>query len=528
MTDTRNRPGRTTKRAPALNTVEFLRWAWRQLTSMRIALVLLFLLAVAAIPGSLIPQSTVDPAAVFSFRENNPDLARWYDRLGMFDVFRSVWFGAIYLMLMVSLVGCIVPRTRLYWRSFRAKPPDAPSRLSRLPAHHRWVDSDDAETVAGRVEQALRDRRYRVRRYVDGSGRQVVAAENGQLREAGNLVFHLGIVVVLLAVAYGALFGFKGAALVVEKEGFSNTLTQYDEFTPGAWFDTTDLDPFTLTVRDFDVTFETAGEQRGAPRSFRADLGYVEQPGAKPAPYDLQVNHPLRVGSTSVFLVGHGYAPRVTVRDGDGDVAFRGPVPFLPQDGSYTSIGVVKVPDAQPEQLGFEGFFLPTQAFDETRGPYSAFPDALNPALVLTAYSGDLQMNTDEPQSVYVIEKDKLTQFKNDKGDPFRLLLRPGDTVKLPDGAGSFTFDGVSRAVRLQIGSSPGKLLALLAVIAATLGLIASLFIRPRRAWVRVDGSGGDTVVEVAGLDRVAGGNLVEAVEEIATATRRGPQEEAT
>jgi cytochrome c biogenesis protein len=54
---------------PALTPLELARWAWRQLTSMRTALVLLFLLALAAVPGSIVPQSDIDSIAV----------SRWQD-----------------------------------------------------------------------------------------------------------------------------------------------------------------------------------------------------------------------------------------------------------------------------------------------------------------------------------------------------------------------------------------------------------------------------------------------------------------
>jgi cytochrome c biogenesis protein len=512
--------------APALTALELLRWSWRQLTSMRTALILLFLLALASIPGSVIPQTGVDPSAVFAFRESSPELAKWYDRLGLFHVYRSVWFSAVYVLLMVSLVGCIVPRARLYWRTWRAQPPDAPRHLDRLPQHREWTTGDDTgPAVAERAEQVLRRRRFRVRRYRDEHGDDVVAAENGQLRELGNLVFHLALIVVLVGVAYGALYGFKGGALVVEGEGFSNTLTQYDEFKPGASFDPSELDPFTFTVDDFSVAFQSGGDQRGQPLSFSADLTYVERPGAPARQYDLQVNHPLEIDDTSVYLVGHGYAPRVTVRDGRGNVAFRGPVPFLPQDSTYKSVGVIKVPDAVPQPLGFEGFFLPTAAFDPQQGPVSTFPNALNPALVLTAYHGNLQM-TGEPQSVYVLEKEKLRQFRQQDGEPFRILLRPGRTVRLPGGAGSITFDGLSRAVQLQINSSPGKVVPLVGVLAAIAGLVASLFVRPRRAWVRVGRRDRVTVVQVAGLDRVAGGDLAAGVDDITTAIRARSQEQ--
>ena len=123
------------RRTGELTARELFRWGWRQLTSMRTALVLLLLLALAAIPGSVIPQSGVDSLKTSRWQADHPDLTPVYERLGLFSVYDSAWFAAIYTLLMVSLVGCIIPRLLVYWRALRAKPPAAPRYLSRLPVH---------------------------------------------------------------------------------------------------------------------------------------------------------------------------------------------------------------------------------------------------------------------------------------------------------------------------------------------------------------------------------------------------------
>jgi cytochrome c biogenesis protein len=372
----------------------------------------------------------------------------------------------------------------------------------------------------------LRARRFRVDRYVDDRGRHVVAAERGFLREAGNLVFHLSLLVVLVGVALGALFGFTGGVIVVTGQGFANTLTQYDEFQPGARYDPSALEPFALQVEDFSARYQQTGPQRGSPLEFRADISYTAEPGAAPQRYDLQVNHPLEIDGTSVFLIGHGYAPVITVRDGRDKVVFSGPVTFLPQDSSFTSYGVVKAPDADPEQLAFEGYFLPTLVFDPQAGPISVFPDAANPALVLLAYRGNLGLDTGEPQSVYALDRDRLTRFRQPDGEPFRMLLSPGQRKDLPDGAGSIEFAGLDRWVKLQVSESPGKVVALVGVLVAIVGLLGSLFIRPRRTWLRAGADGGRTVVEVAGLDRSGGGDLSSEVDAVLASAVPGPQKE--
>jgi cytochrome c biogenesis protein len=488
-----------------------LRFGWTQLTSMRTALVLLFGLALAAIPGSLVPQSKISPVRVADFMTEHPSIGAIYDKIGMFHVYTSPWFSAIYLLLFISLVGCIIPRAVLYAKALRARPPATPRNLRRLPAYAN-VQVADGSQILERAAETLRNQRYRV----DVRGASL-AAERGYLREAGNLIFHVSLVFLLLGVAIGSLFGFRGTSVVVVGQGFSNNLTQYDDFSAGASFTDSDLTPFSVTVKDFQVKFETGSVQRGAARLFSAHVEVTDRPGAKPRAVSLEVNKPLRIGGTTVHLIGHGYAPLVTVKDGDGNVAFSGPVVFLPQDGNFSSAGAIKAPDARPDRLAFEGFFLPTAILDE-QGPHSVFPDALNPALFVNAWYGPPKVETGVPENVYSLDTRGLTRFTEANGTPLKIALQTGDGVKLPDGKGSIQLDGWTRWVKLQVGATPGVPICLAAVGFAVAGLCLSLFVRPRRVWIRVRTPGpGPSVVEVGGLDRAdARAGLSEDVAELA------------
>lgn len=471
------------------------RWVWRTLTSMRTAVLLLALLAATAIPGSLLPQRNVasDPGAVVRFQLENPTLAPWLDKLGLFDVYASPWFAAVYLLLLVSMTGCVLPRCVRLWREARSDPPRAPSNLARMAGHSVLPRGDRAPEVdAALVEAAastLRRQRYRV--MVHG---QEVRAERGFLREVGNLMFHLSFLILLFGVAAGRLFGFEGRVALAEGDAFTNVVSAYDVFTPSVWTDLVDLQPFSFTLEQFEADYASEGPRRGEPRDFAADLLYTAGDGDESRSVEVSPNHPLDVNETKAFLTGHGYAPVVTVRDGQGRIAFSGPVIFLPNDSSYASDGVIKVPDAMPDQLGFEGFFLPTAAIGPD-GPYSAFPDDLDPRLFLTAYTGDLGMDAGMPQSVFALEKSGMTQVTRVNGDPFARALRVGQTVRLPDGKGSLTFDRVAEFANFQIAYDPGKEISLVAGLMLLLGLTTSLSVRRHRVWVRVGSSG----VELAG-----------------------------
>jgi cytochrome c biogenesis protein len=468
---------------PRLGPVGWARWAWRSLTSMRTALFLLLLLSVAAVPGSIFPQRSIDAAKVADFLATNPGVGPWLDRLGFFDVYSSVWFSAIYLLLVVSLVGCIVPRSRLHWHTLRAQPPRAPRNLTRLDQSVELTYAGDVAAARSAATEALRRRRFRVISHDDES----VSAESGYLRETGNLVFHIGLCVVIVGVAIGHLFGWRGDVIVTEGETFSSTLSSYDSFLPGPMTDPENLPPFTIGLQSMSATFEdqVGGAQFGAPRSFTADVTTTERPGGPASQEQISPNHPVTLDGADVFLLGNGYAPVVTVRDGSGAVLYQQATPFLAQDNVYTSVGAIKVGAARPKALAFSGFFLPTAEPTYANGPASLFPDDRNPELALSVWEGALYPG-DRPQSVYTLDTTGLTQITKADGTPLLIRLQPGQSYELPDGRGSITFDSVERFAGLSARVDPGKELTLLAAIATILGLVASLLVRRRRVFVRV------------------------------------------
>ncbi|WSQ11042.1 cytochrome c biogenesis protein ResB [Streptomyces sp. NBC_01231] len=488
---------------PTMGVIGWARWFWRQLTSMRVALLLLLLLSLGAIPGSLIPQSGTDETKVADFQQRHSVLGPVYDKLGLFHVYSSVWFSAIYILLFISLIGCIVPRSWQFVGQLRGRPPGAPRRLTRLPAYTTWRTEAEPEQVREAALALLKKRRFRANAAGDA-----VAAEKGYLREFGNLAFHIALVVMLVAFAWGQLFKSEGNKLIVEGDGFSNTLTQYDDFKSGTLFTQDDLEPFSFTLDKFTGTYETSGPNRGTPRTYQAALDYSTGAYGKDQKTTVKVNEPLVIGDSKVYLTAHGYAPVITVRDGKGNVVFDDAVPLLPLDSNVTSTGAIKVMDGyrdakgKKEQLGFQAAFLPT--YGGGTSVVSQFPALTNPVLNLAAYHGDLGVDAGIPQSVYQLDKTNMKGFKDSKGKQLRENLRPGETMQLPNGAGSVTFGkGIKEWANFQVTRQPGAGWALGGAVVAIFGLAASLFIQRRRVWVRAArGADGVTVVEMAGLGR--------------------------
>ena len=497
---------------PSLGVLGMLRWTWRQLTSMRIALVLLFMLSLAAIPGSILPQREIDPTQVLTFFQTHKTWAPILDKLQMFDVFESVWFGAIYCLLFISLCGCIVPRSLAHFKMMRAAPPTAPRNLRRLPVHASFSTTAEADEVLKLAAKRLKGRRFKAVRGTDRGGGWI-SAEKGYLRETGNLIFHLSLIGILVGVAIGHFFGFKGAVVVTEGKGFSDTVTSYDSLTLGPAVSAQDLPSFSFVLNKFAATYQESGDQFAQPRTFDAYVAFKATPTSTAKNVDVQVNSPISINGTNVFLEGHGYSPVVEVKDGKGNVLYDGPVTFLGQDEYFDSSGAIKAPAYTPggTDLGFQGWFLPTAFISSGSMPASIFPAAQNPMLILSAFSGSLNMNGGEDQSVYSLDTTDMKQLDvKAKGASAAagnaLELKVGQTATLPNGLGSISFVGVKQWAQFNMAYDPGQKVVLPAAILAVLGLIGSLGIRRRRVWVRVsEQADGTRLVEVAGLARTEG-----------------------
>ncbi|MBM3731293.1 MAG: cytochrome c biogenesis protein ResB [Actinobacteria bacterium] len=457
-----------------LDSRSFLRWCWRQLTSMRTALILLLLLGIAAIPGSIFPQRTQNPLQVKQYFIDNPSLAPWLDRFSFFEVYSSPWFSAVYLLLFISLIGCVLPRSIEHAKAIGAKPPLTPKYLDRLD-HFTEIKKIDLDLA----EKYLKSKGFRIRRETNS-----ISAEKGYARESGNLLFHLSLVLVLIGVGIGSLLGSRGDAILNVGDRFINTPTSYDILGFGKFQAEDSLSPFSITVKDFQAQYDSV---TNSPIDYTLTVSTANPVGSAEDIKIIKVNQPLAYGNTKIYLQANGYSPSVIIKDKQGKVVFEGPTPFLPQDSNLSSIGAIKVPDMDP-QIGFVGSFLPTADRDPVRGGFSSYPEVLDPRLLFSIWKGDLGLDSGVPQSVYRIDTSKMERIG---------LKALALNESFDFGEGSITFTGWNSWVNLQIVSDPGKIYSLVGAILAISGLLISLFTRQRRIWVK-QGRG----TQIAGLSK--------------------------
>ena len=479
---------------------------WRRLTSMRTALILLFLLAVAAVPGSLLPQRPLNPSKTDSYIASHGAWGRFLSHLGMFDVFGSPWFAAIYLLLFVSLIGCLIPRIRLHARNVVRKPLPAPRNLSRLPESGSFSTGDDADRFLAAARTAL-GRRWRITERTEPTGARTLSAEKGSSRETGNLIFHIALLAALILIAIGRLYTYQGSVIVIQGsgQGFCNTVSAYDSWRPGRFAAEGKVSPAPFCIDEmtkFTATYTSSGE----PSQFAAHVVYRRTVDAPAEQKTITVNHPLRLEGDRVYLIGHGYAPQVTIHMPDGSVR-HDTAAFIPQNAAtFLSEGAFKeagMPDTK-QDVGVSGFFAPTPAQTADGVFTSIAPQATNPVLGIFVYQGDLNYNG-LPQSVYSLDTSKMTKLG-------AANLVQGQTARFANGV-SVTFDGWVPWASIQVSHDPTQGYLLVAAVAMVIGLLGSLGVRRRRVWLRVTPSGdGDgpshTVVSVGGLARSDSGNF--------------------
>jgi len=467
-------------------------------------LALLFLLAVAAVPGSLLPQRPLNPDKTNSYLASHGGWGRFLNSIGMFDVFGAPWFAAIYLLLFISLVGCLIPRIRLHARAMARKPLPAPRNLDRLPESGRFETADPPAGYAAAARQTL-GRRWRIVQRDEPGGALTLSAEKGYSRETGNLIFHVALLSSLVLIAVGRLYSYQGTRIVVQGRGFCNTISQYDSWRPGRFAAEGKISPGPFCI-DAMNRFTAEYTASGEPSKFAADVTYRRTRTSAAKHSTITVNHPLRLGGDRVYLLGHGFAPRLTIRMPDGTVRHDTAV-FIPKDAAtLLSEGTFKEQGApgKNQDLGISGFFAPTPQDTGDGVIRSVSPRVSNPVLGVFVYQGNLNY-TGLPQSVYSLDTSKMTKLG-------AVNLDVGQSKSFANGV-QVTFDGWVPWASLQVSHDPSQGYLLAAAVAMVLGLLGSLGVRRRRLWLRItpsDGSGdaSPTVVAVGGLARSDSGNF--------------------
>ena len=486
---------------------------WRTLRSMRTALVLLFLLAAAAAVGSLLPQIPNSPERVASYRLAHPFFGTLFLRAGFFDVYGSWWFVLILTLLFVSLIACLLPRSRAMIRTIRQRPIQA-REIDAFPQYRELRVAAEPGAAATTARTVLRHHGYRVALAEDG---RAVAAEKGALREIGSLVFHWAFLVLLVAVIVGKGTGYVGHATIVEGQTWTDAAFNYDGDLRTGRFSSGTHTGIDIELLDYSDAFRRSG----VPMDFTSKVDLLNPDGSLARADTVTINHPVSFDGVRIFQFGFGWAPVVTVTRG-GATIYHGPVVMgqdaQPGDNPLTVpwVGFVKLPTLRP-QVAIK---------------LELYPDSVAYFAGLIAGVPQPMTKANDPFMRYSVWKGKLLD-PSLSGLDTRLMhqvatggIGRGWTVDLargcvtsgasssnltrqlagtvcPTSAASgltMSFPQLRQYSRLQISRDTTVPWVLGAAILILAGLVAAMYSSRRKLWVRAEPKDAGSVVRIGGF----------------------------
>jgi len=486
---------------------------WRTLRSMRTALVLLILLAAGAAVGSLLPQIPNSPQRVASYQLARPFFGALFLRAGFFDVFGSWWFVLILTLLFVSLLACLIPRSRAMIRTIRQRPIQA-REIDAFPQYRELRVPADPAAAAATARTVLRHHGYRVALAADG---RAVAAEKGTLREVGSLVFHWAFLVLLVAVIVGKGTGYVGHATIVEGQTWTDAAFNYDGDLRTGRFSSGSHTGIGIKLLDYSDAFR----QSGVPMDFTSKVELLNPDGTLARTDTVTINHPVSFDGVRIFQFGFGWAPVLTISDG-GSTIFHGPVVMgqnaQPGDNPLTVpwIGFVKLPTLRPQVAiklelypdsvaYFAGLIAGVpQPMTQAKDPFMRYSlwkgKLLDPSLSGLDTRFMHQVATGGIGQGWTVDLARgcVSSGASSSGLPRQLA---GTVCSTGVGSGlTMSFPQLRQYSRLQISRDTTVPWVLGAAILILAGLVAAMYSSRRKVWVRAEPKDAGSVVQIGGF----------------------------
>jgi cytochrome c biogenesis protein len=406
---------------------------WNFFTSLKLAISVLIIMAVASIFGTVVEQNQ----PIEKYRQSYGDATiRMLDALNLFDMYHAWWFLLLLVLFTVNLSCCTLDRLPRVLKVVRNPKTALDGNLEKsLGLVGRWKKKGSLEAWADQYAAAMG--KIVGKPVVTREGKTVhLYAERGVVSRFGVYVTHLSIIVIFLGAIIGNVLGFKGFVNIVEGQTIRQVAT-----TSGAR--AMDLE-FAVRCNKFSLTFYTdpAGNPTQQPKEYASDLSILEN-GREVLRKKIVVNDPLQYKGIWFYQSSYGQAgsatAQVTIHDAGG-----APVTAL----SLSAGEKVEIPGygnitGMDYQKNYQGF---------------------GPALLLA-----LEKPGQQSARLWLLQA--RPDFDRQRKDRY-----------------FFTFGGLSQAfyTGLQVAKDPGVNIVWVGCTLMVIGIIIAFFMSHQRLWIRL------------------------------------------
>ncbi|GAB2961473.1 cytochrome c biogenesis protein ResB [Micromonospora polyrhachis] len=426
---------------------------YRFLISKRTGLTLILAMGLLTLVGTLLEQAPDrvrdDPQAYASWLDSvRPKYGGWTNPLnmaGMFEVFSSVWFKSVTILLAVSILACTIHRTPQLWkRAMHPRIHVAEAFFSHAGLRAKVTLPLPPEQAIEQVRAALNGRRFRTITDPRGPGLNLYS-DRFRYTPFGTVLAHLGFVVILGAVLISATTGFKNTQFPV---------------TVGTRADVGYGTGLTVEARSFSDTYHADGR----PKDYVSEL-VLYRGDRELASQEVRVNSPLRWEGVTFYQSYFGVSAVMQVKDSSGKNIFDAGVPLsFTSDDGQNAIGQFTMPDQNLM------------------------------VYVVSAASGQVDPTIRAGQV-------RLEIFRMDSEQAIGAeVLSPGQPTTIGDL--TYTFERERQFTGLIVSRDPGALWVWVGSSLMMLGLCLVLFFRHRRIWVRVRSTDEGSEVLLASTER--------------------------
>lgn len=426
---------------------------WSFFASVYLTITLLVFTVVLSIVGTFIPQQD----AARGFAQGIPSgLASFLQTMQAFDLFHSVWFFLLMLLLSLNLIVCSLNRWSLTWKQFRGSPISGEEGLFQgLSPERIFLCDEDVGTVTGRLEGLLNRKYRKISRNQEKEDTVIICGERGRYSRFAVYVVHLSVQLLILGALLGAYWGWEGYVNIGEGETADAIDLKGGKGTKAL--------PFTIRCDKFIVAFY----ENGVPKTYRSDLTFLKD-SKMLYQGPLLVNHPISLEGVRVYQASYGSSP-----DGRASLAF----PRGGKEGKIIKVGPGEI-FSLPEKEGTVQIVRLEENLMQ-----------MGPAVKILVRSGQGEV------SFWIFQHiDKIRE------------MNPGVTEQVPMFNPAlfkpyvFVLKGMEERyyTGLQVSRDPGAPLVAAAAVLMMVGLIGTFFSSHRRIWIKIQPAGEKTKISVA------------------------------